>query len=258
MRRELESLYEKYNSPRYAERDPVRFVHGYASEDAEIAGLVAALLAYGSLPQILDSVADALDRLGDSPRRTLIQASEDRLRTAADGFGHRFVDSAQFARLLNGLQHVLRRYGSLRECFLAHDDPDDETILAGLTGLAHELEDAGGGLDHLVADPAKGSVCKRWHLFMRWMVRSDAVDPGLWTDVSPGRLIVPLDTHMWQIARRFGFTERRSRDLPAALEVTEGFRAIRPDDPVRYDFALMHASASEDAALERCIEAAGN
>lgn len=259
LRRELESLYEKYNSPRHAARDPVRFIHSYpAEEDAEITGLLAALLAYGSLRQILDSVADALERLGDSPRRTLTRASEADLRAAAEGFGHRFVDSAQFARLLTGLRHILRRYGSLRECFLAHDEPDDMTILPGLTGLAHELEDAGGGLDHLVADPAKGSACKRWHLFMRWMVRSDAVDPGLWSDVSPGRLIIPLDTHMWQIARRVGFTERRSRNLRAALEVTEGFRAIRPGDPVRYDFALMHASASGDAALERCIEAAGD
>jgi len=254
--RRLESLYSKYNAPEYAEGDPVRFVHRYDSpRDGEIVGLVAALLAYGSLPQILDSVADALARLGDSPRRMLLAALPEELRVAADGFGHRFVDSAQFGRLLRGVQHVLRRYGSVEECFLAHDEPGAPTVLPGLTGLAHELEQAGRGLDHLVADPAKGSACKRWHLYMRWMVRSDRVDPGLWSGVSPGRLLVPLDTHVWEIGRRLGFTERRSRNLRAALEVTDGFRRIRPGDPVRYDFALMHASASGDPALEECLDA---
>jgi uncharacterized protein (TIGR02757 family) len=79
-------------------------------------------------------------------------------------------------------------------------------------------------------------------LFLRWMVRSDEVDPGGWSAVEPSRLIVPLDVHMGRVCRALGFIRRKTTDLPAALEATEGFRAVSPDDPVRYDFALMHAS----------------
>ncbi|MBW2545477.1 MAG: TIGR02757 family protein, partial [Deltaproteobacteria bacterium] len=96
--------------------------------------------------------------------------------------------------------------------------------------------------------PAKGSACKRLNLFLRWMVRRDDVDPGGWDDIPPSKLVIPLDTHMHRICLAFGFTKRKQADMKTALEITDSFRAIVPDDPVRYDFALTRLGIRKDAA----------
>ncbi len=245
----LERLYQHYNRWECARRDPVVFVHRYGEPlDREVAGMVAAFLAYGQLSQIMQAVGDALGRLGNHPRRCLLDSTPQRLHAVTRGFVHRVVNADRLWRLLWGMKGVLEAHGSLQSCFRHYDDPQSATVLAGVTGLAQALRAGGAGPDHLVADPAKGSACKRWMMLLRWMVRSDAVDPGGWQDVSPARLIVPLDTHLWRICNRLGMAKRRTCDLKAALQITAGFRSIEPGDPVRYDFALMHASA--DGVLE--------
>ena len=153
------------------------------------------------------------------------------------------------AQTLWALKDVLASYGSLRRCFVAHDDPAAPTILPGLRGLAGELRRSGRAPTHLIADPCGAGACKRWHLFLRWMVRRDAVDPGGWDEVCPSRLIVPLDAHTWRLWRALGLTARRTCGLNAALEVTERLKRPWPDDPVRHDFSLMHASVRKDPGL---------
>ena len=78
------------------------------------------------------------------------------------------------------------------------------------------------------------------------MVRRDEVDPGGWDEVRPARLIVPLDTHQYRLCTALGFTRRKSADLRTALEITEAFRRIAPEDPVRYDFSLTRAGIRSD------------
>ncbi len=250
----LEQLYDRYATAEHARHDPVSFTYRYRRRaDGEVAALVAACLSYGRLEQIMASVADALGRMGERPAEFVLEAGPAARRRAAAGFVHRFADGAQFARLLAAIARVVGQYGSLQRCFAAHDRPDSPTILPGLRGLADELQ-RNGGLAHLVADPRKGSACKRWHLYLRWMVRDDAVDPGLWDGIGTERLVVPLDAHMWRVCRGLGLTARRTCDLKAALEVTEAFRRVCPEDPVRYDFALMHASVEGDPALHAWLD----
>ncbi len=250
----MEELYNRYNTRGYARHDPVSFAYDYEDRlDAEVVGFVAAMLAYGSLGQIMASVSDALERLGGEPYAFLTEAEVGELADAARGFTHRFVDGRQFGYLLERLKGVLCAHGSLEACFSVHDRPVERTILPGLRGLAAELRGPGDRLSHLVADPHRGSACKRWHLFLRWMVRRDEVDPGIWQGVDPARLVVPLDTHMWRVCQGLGLTDRKTVGLKAALEVTEGFREVSPADPVKYDFALMHASVEADPALQRML-----
>ena len=112
-------------------------------------------------------------------------------------------------------------------------------MLPALSAFADALiAAADGGCPSLVPHPAKGSACKRLHLYLRWMVRRDAVDPGGWNGVPTAKLIVPLDTHMHRIGLGLGLTARRQADMRTALEVTRGFARHAPHDPVRYDFAL--------------------
>lgn len=239
----LEECYARFNRREYALHDPVSFLCRYEDPaDAELAGLVAALLAFGRLAQIMRSVEDALRRLGPRPRRFVLDATPAGLRSTSAGFVHRTVDADSLGRLLCGIKDVLRAHGSLEACFLAHDDPAIPTILPGLTGLAAELCGSGRGPSALLADPGRGSACKRWNLYLRWMVRQDAVDRGLWQGVSPARLIVPLDAHMWRVCTALGLTQRATCGMKAAIEITAAFGAVCPGDPVRYDFSLMHAS----------------
>ncbi|MCJ7774009.1 MAG: DUF2400 domain-containing protein, partial [Desulfobacterales bacterium] len=106
---------------------------------------------------------------------------------------------------------------------------------------------------HLVAHPQKGSACKRMNLFLRWMVRQDAVDPGGWDDVSPSKLVIPLDTHMYRIGLRLGFTTRKQMDMHTAIEITKGFQKVIPDDPVKYDFSLTRFGIRNDMNFDEFV-----
>jgi hypothetical protein len=87
-------------------------------------------------------------------------------------------------------------------------------------------------------DPADGSACKRWNLYLRWMVRSDALDFGLWPGIPTDRLVVPTDTHVHRIARRLRLTRRKTADWKAAREITDALARFDARDPVRFDYAL--------------------
>lgn len=243
-REELEALYAACNRHALIPPDPLELLYRHEDPaDREIAGLVAALLAYGGVKQIVASGADALARMGRSPARFVREASPAEMASAFRGFKHRWTRGRDVAALLAGVQGAIRRHGSLERSFVAGMGVDDETVLPALAAWVALLRRGGGrsGRD-LLSCPGKGSACKRLNLFLRWMVRKDEVDPGLWTRVPASKLVVPLDVHMHRIARALGLTRRKQADLKAALEVTEAFRAIRPEDPVRYDFVLTRAA----------------
>ena len=251
----LEELYARYNRRQYVSPDPLEVLYDYADPaDREVVGLVAATLAYGRVAQILTSVRWVLDRLGQRPARTQTDASPARLTRMTDGFRHRFQTQAELRALLAGIRSILRREGSLEAAFAAAM-PDGQAA-TGLAGLRDRL-DPGSVCGHLLPDAARGSACKRLHLYLRWMVRRDAVDPGGWTAIGPDRLTVPLDTHMHAIASGLGATARKAADARTAREITDAFRRICPHDPVRYDFALtrwgIRPEMDRNALLRRMI-----
>lgn len=237
----LEALYRAYNRPEFVSPDPLQFLYDYPDvDDREIVGLVAACLAYGRVAGIIRSVGKVLDCLGTSPRRCLESVSHRTLRRRLDGFVHRFATGEQMAGLLTGMAGVIADHGSLRAAFDAGADPEAPASIPALGRFVDRITAASPAAPgHLLPRPERGSACKRLHLYLRWMVRRDAVDPGGWEGViRPADLIIPLDVHIGRISRAFGFTSRRADDCRTALEITAGFAALRPDDPVRYDFAL--------------------
>jgi uncharacterized protein (TIGR02757 family) len=114
-----------------------------------------------------------------------------------------------------------------------------------------------GDCGRLLADPRDKSACKRLNLYLRWMVRRDDVDPGGWEGVRPAQLVVPLDVHMHRIGRALGLTQRQQADCRTALEVTEAFRKISPEDPVKYDFALTRLGIRDDTNLDAFLARCG-
>ncbi len=254
----LKGLYRRLNRREYVHPDPLELLYRYGRpRDREVVALVASSLAYGRVKQILRSVTAVLATLGRSPARRLLETSPSRLRRALGGFRHRFSTGRDVAALLLGARCVIGRFGSLEACFNEGLSPADETILPALRAFVCRIaEAAGGGCGHLLPDPARGSACKRLNLMLRWLVRSDDVDPGGWASVGPERLIVPLDTHMHRIALAMGATARKAADAHTAREVTAAFRRISPADPVKYDFALTRLGIRDDlrlsALLARC------
>ena len=252
MKEYLDRLYDRYNRQRFVRPDPVQFLYRYKDmRDREIAGLIASSLAYGRVTQIIRSIASVLEKMTPSPLLFLSAASEDCLTETFSGFRHRFTDGKELSKLLAGIKCVILRHGSLNRCFRRLFREHDETLLPALASFVEELKGSPAGTyNSLLPSPAKGSACKRLNLFLRWMVRSDAVDPGGWSGLSAAQLIVPLDTHMHRIGRELGFTERKQADMKTALEITDFFKGIRPEDPVRYDFALTRLGIRSDVKHE--------
>ena len=155
----------------------------------------------------------------------------------------------------------LLRHGSLGDLFRAGVGQGDATVLPALQTWVKALRSDGSRRSSLLASPAGGSACKRLLLYMRWMLRRDAVDPGCWRfPGSPRLLLVPLDTHLHRAAMELGLTRRKQADLKTAVEITEGLRRLCPEDPVRYDFGLAHLGirrAPERAAWIRALRGRG-
>lgn len=239
-RQAMDGLYGHYNRRNYIHPDPLEFLYDYDTfGDREIVGFIASALAYGRVAQINRSVANVLGFMGRSPREYLLNNRRSSFEAHFCGFRHRFTTGEELAALLEALRRIVTRYGSLEECFAAKLGKGDSSVLEALTLFVEELGegmDWAGGM--FLPSPVKGSACKRLNLFLRWMVRCDDVDPGVWHTVSPSLLLVPVDTHMHRMGRILGLTRRKQADLKTTQEITEGFRSISPEDPVKYDFAL--------------------
>ena len=247
-RERLEKLYVSYNRRCYVHPDPLEFLYGYQDpRDRELVALIASALAYGKVRQILKSVASVLRPMGTSPRLYLLSATRKRMEADFADFKHRFTASEDISSLLRSAANLIRTYSSLHECFLAGYRTRDETILPALSAFVQRLHgDMRCSWPCFLPSPARGSACKRLNLFLRWLVRSDEVDPGGWDEIPASKLIVPLDTHMHRISLMLGFTRRKQADLRTAVEITRAFRSLCPDDPARYDFVLTRFGIRHD------------
>ena len=238
-RERLDELYEEWNRPEYISPDPLETLGIYEkTPDREVAALSAAAMAYGRVNALLPPLRRVLAAMGRSPSDYVRERSEARMVGDLEGIVHRFARPVHLAALLSGMGAAIGRHGSLEAAFLEgygiHGD-----VVGGLKSLEAAVRaGAVGDPGHLLTDPARGSACKRLFLFLRWMVRHDAVDPGGWDAVDPALLLMPLDTWTYRIAIRAGWTVRRSADLKTVKEVGAALSALNPEDPVKYDFAL--------------------
>jgi uncharacterized protein (TIGR02757 family) len=255
----LEKLYRQYN-PSFLSKDPLEFVHRFQDpRDQEIVGLLASCLAYGNVKQIRASVQKILAVLGEKPYHYVITFNPELQGADFDQFVHRFTQGKDIVCLVYLLRQVLLKHGSLGNYFLQGYSAREKTIRSALTRFVEgllRLPFPGGyirqnriseGIWYLLPSPASGSACKRLNLFLRWMVRrGDQLDLGLWVEVSPRQLVVPLDVHVGRIARNLGLTTRKTDDWKTAEEITDRLRMFDPEDPVKYDFALSHMGISGD------------
>lgn len=236
----LENLYATYNHREFVHPDPLEFIYHYNNPlDREVVGLIASSFAYGNVKQILRSISFILDKMGSSPTFYLQTASKKDLQETFPLFYHRWHTAEDLVVLLWGLKRILQEYGSLYDCFKEGFSPNDTTLMPPLSLFIKKLSEAGGKrVLNILPLPERGSAVKRLNMYLRWMVRKDAVDPGLWEDIPESKLVVPMDTHMHQLCYRLKITQRKQANLNTAFEVTDFFRKLIPEDPVKYDFAL--------------------
>lgn len=236
----------EFHRPERVVLDPVSEVRRFANvADREVAGLLAASLAYGSLSSIRRSVQEAIAPLGEHPAWTLdAYASRGELVRQFRRFRHRWTSGRDVADLLWAIRCCRRQWGCLEKTMFDGRQPD-ESLRESLARLTDRLRAAPGMVRlRLLPNPRRGSACKRLLLFLRWMVRQDVIDPGGWTELQPKQLLIPLDVHTFHLARQLGLTRRRTANWSAAEEITARLSEYCADDPVRYDFALAHAGAA--------------
>jgi len=237
----FEEIYLKFNKREFVSPDPLQFLYDYPDiRDREIAGLIASSLAYGKVQQILKSVSRILLPLGKNPHDILISCGDSFLEKEYAGFKHRFTTGSEMISLLKGMRQLILQYGSIEDALCDKINGEEkEDLISGISCFVKELGKAGGLMrSSLLVCPLRKSACKRFFLFLKWMVREDQVDPGGWSRIDPSRLIMPVDTHVYNISRVLDITRRKSVDLKTALDITSAFQSISPEDPTKYDFAL--------------------
>ena len=249
----LEGQYEAFNVADSA-TDPVQFVHRANPDpaDREVVAFIAAGLAFGRVASVMASVGRVVDVMGAHPSRFVYGFDPGRDAAGLAAIGHRWIRGVDLVALMVVLQSMLREDGSLEAAFAAGHDPAAEDVGPALDAFAAracavDVRPAYGrrvparaGYRYFFARPSGGSACKRLNLFLRWMVRRDAVDPGGWTRVAASQLVVPLDTHIIRLGRCLGLTRQKTPGWKMAAEITRALRAMDPVDPVRYDFAICH------------------
>jgi uncharacterized protein (TIGR02757 family) len=251
LRAALDSLYDGFNIADSA-TDPIQIVRRYSrDDDREIVGFIAAALAFGRVASVLQSIERVLAVMGPAPAAWLRRFDARRDAPAFDGIVHRWTRERDIVALLWLLRQMVDRAGSVEAFFLEGDDRSSEDVEQPLDSfseraLALDLKAAYGrvpkraGVCYFFPRPSAGSGCKRLNLFLRWMVRRDALDLGVWRRVSPARLIVPLDTHVIRVGRCLRLTTYTSPGWRMARDITASLRRLDPLDPVKYDFSLCH------------------
>ena len=247
----LERLYHDYNREDSA-ADPVQLVRPYSRpEDREIAGFCAAALAFGRVASVLASISTLFRIMGGRPAQFVRAFDPSEEHPELRAMVHRWTRGVDIAALLWILRQMLERSGSV-EAFFAQGLADSDVDVSGALdsfstrALAIDVRPVYGrvpkraGVCYFFPRPSAGSACKRLNLFLRWMVRSDEVDLGVWRSVRPGQLIVPLDTHIIRLARCLRLTRYTSPGWKMAADVTARLRALDPRDPVRFDFSICH------------------
>jgi uncharacterized protein (TIGR02757 family) len=258
----LEALHAEYHRPQWLDSDPLGIVRTYDEPaDREVVALIAASFAFGNVKAIRSALTAILAPLGQHPAAAIADRQPADWSRQYPAFLYRWVRAQDLRLYLCWLGETLRRHQSLGNLWCALDQPAEPTTLPTLARWIEAITDmptgrlrprrrqlrrATGecsllpsGAHLLLTSPAGRSGCKRMNLFLRWVCRpDDGIDLGLWP-VSPARLVIPVDTHVLQAARLLGLTRRTTADLRTALEITEALRAVAPNDPTRFDFALV-------------------
>ena len=228
--------------------DPLEFPHRYSNfYDIEISAFIASVFAYGNIKQIMATLENIFEIVGESPYDFVNNYRWKKNSKFFKNTKHRFYSSEDIASLFDVLNQVYSAYGSLNYMFLLYYFSKETNLKNSISLFSHNLLDIASkhnrltpGLKFMFPDPYKGSACKRMNLFLRWMIRKDELDFGLWKEITADKLVIPVDTHIAAISKELKLTKRNNVSWSMAEEITGNLKKFNSDDPVKYDFALCH------------------
>ena len=242
LKADLDFLYNTYATPAFIDTDPIQFPHRYTNKaDIEIIGFVSAILAFGGrkgfIPK-LEILTKQIESSGLSPSE-FIFAYDDTMKPEFRSFKYRFFTSDNLHDYLMFLKSIYTHHnglhGVVRDEYMRTGDLRDS--IQSLRTRFLESSPTSPKSINFIGNP-KSSACKKMNMFLRWMVRKDAVDFGLWTEIPTSKLYLPLDVHSFQNSQALGLTTKRTPTFRATIEITEKLAALDPLDPIKYDFAL--------------------
>lgn len=256
----LEQIVKKYNRRDYLDTDPVSIVHKIKGEKSrETAAFISSVFAFGNVKTIKATILKVLHPMGNNvydfikhyeklQHESLLNSKKSQRSKLYlfQGIGHRFIKGNDISCLVNTLHFVLKEYGSIENLFMQYFTKENNLrkSLEVFTKNIREIYCRNNSdfcertLRFMLPSPEKGSACKRMNLFLRWMVRKDEIDLGIWKGIKKNELIIPLDTHIARISKSLGFTKRKTLGWNMASEITENLKKFDPLDPLKYDFAL--------------------
>lgn len=247
IKRKLEYHYKKFDASQIYP-DPLIFPHRFTEEtDIEISAFISSIIAYGNVTQIIKSLERIHNLFGERPTKFILKFNPQKHKVFFKEFRHRFYTGEDLKQLFLVIKYVLNEYESLKHLFLLYHFDHEKNIKNSLSSFSKNLIDISNrlgketdGVKFMFSNPLNGSACKRMNLFLRWMVRKDELDFGLWKSISTSQLIIPVDTHVANISRELGLTKRKNVSWQMAEEITENLKEFDKNDPVKYDFAICH------------------
>jgi uncharacterized protein (TIGR02757 family) len=248
LKEKLEYHYARYDKTAVSP-DPIDFPRRFGKpENIELAAFLSSVFAYGNVKAILRALDFISDLLGENPYDALVSEKSGLLaRIRKSGLRYRFYSNEDIARLFEMLKRAYGEFGSLENLFMKSYEPNAPNLRNEIelfnAWFLNECEKANcstRGFRFMFPQPSKGSAVKRMNLFLRWMVRKDEIDFGLWRGIPKNRLVIPLDVHVARISRELGLTKRNDNGWKTAVEITETLKLFDENDPIKYDFALCH------------------
>jgi len=247
LKKKLEYHY-KYFNKRNISPDPIEFLHRYKNYfDIEISGIVSSIFAYGNVKQINQTLQSIHSIMNHQPYDFVINYNYSTDKKFFKKIVHRFYTSDDISKFFYVLNKIYVSYQSLKYFFLLYYFNEEKNLKSSISffsknmlGIFNSRFNVSAGIKFMFPDPLKGSACKRMNLFLRWMVRKDDIDFGLWNEIPASKLVIPVDTHVAKICRNLGLTKRKNTSWLMAEEITENLRRFDPADPVKYDFAICH------------------
>ncbi len=256
----LNKFYSEYDFSSRICNDPVEFPHRYKNKlDIESAGFIASCFAYGRVDLFKSVIEKILSVMGRSPHEFLLEFNPKKHTKLFHGISYRFNKESDIVSLVYVMSKILKKHRSIQALFkkfYKEKDPNIGNALSGFVDCVLETElpsinkslnnqkDKNGFLQFFPS-PENGSACKRFNLFLRWMIRNRDIDFGIWKGIPMNKLIIPLDTHIARISKCLGFTKRKSADWKTAVEITDALKKFDPVDPLKYDFAMCHYGISK-------------